>query len=149
MTPHRLHECLAIIRWGPATLAQSLNGNSALVDQWLDGSAEVPTKVASWLEALSFTHEAAELTKPSLEAQEDEANPVTAARLEHVPVYAYNLLRAVTLGPIRLAALFGTDDEAAVVFLVSRGLAERDGRNLGVTPAGRKQRLYSTKLNTD
>ncbi|CDP51103.1 hypothetical protein [Devosia sp. DBB001] len=37
-----------------------------------------------------------------------------------------------------LRSLFGTDDEAAVFFLVSRGLAERDGDQLIITPVGKK-----------
>jgi hypothetical protein len=59
-------------------------------------------------------------------------------RLEHVPVYSYNLLRALERGPVALKTLFGTDDEGAVFFLVSRGLAERQGSELTITQEGRK-----------
>jgi hypothetical protein len=37
-----------------------------------------------------------------------------------------------------LRGLFGTDDEAAVFFPVSRGLAERNGEELVITTDGRK-----------
>jgi hypothetical protein len=37
-----------------------------------------------------------------------------------------------------MRSLFGTDDEGAVFFLVSRGLAERADENLVITEAGRR-----------
>lgn len=136
MTPHRLRECLSLIRWGPSTLTDALNLEDDRVAGWLSGTHEIPTKIASWLEALCFTHESAELLKPGF----IEGRPThrQIERAEHVPVYSYNLVRALSRGPVALATLFGTDDEAAVFFLVSRGLAERSGPLLEATPAGRK-----------
>jgi hypothetical protein len=62
----------------------------------------------------------------------------TGARLEHVPVYAYHLLRRITRGPVRAASLYGDDDNAAMSFLLSRDLITRspDGAVLAVTAAG-------------
>ena len=56
---------------------------------------------------------------------------------EHVPVYSYNLLRLLGRGPVALRRLFGSDDEGAVFFLVSRGLATREGDTLVITALGR------------
>lgn len=61
----------------------------------------------------------------------------TGARLEHVPVYAYHLLRRLSQGPVSVATLHGRDDEQAAAFLISRGLAaESDARDLVPSPAG-------------
>jgi hypothetical protein len=138
MTPKRMQECLAIIRWSPVTLAAGLHLDNELVDRWLEGASPIPVGVASWLEALCFTHEASDLMRPALG---ESANPSSAnapARQEHVPVYSYNLLRTLERGPVLLRSLFGTDDEGAVFFLVSRGLAERRGPELVITETGRQ-----------
>lgn len=61
----------------------------------------------------------------------------TGATLEHVPVDAYHLLRRLSQGPVGLGTLHGRDDEAAVAFLLSRGLAEEpEAGYLAPTPAG-------------
>jgi len=39
--------------------------------------------------------------------------------------------------PVALRHLYGTDDEGAVFFLVSRGLAERRNNHLAITEKGR------------
>jgi hypothetical protein len=135
MTPERLGACLKTIRWAPTTLAQSLEVDNGVVDRWLSGSVSIPMKVASWVEALCFTHEASDLMRPSVSGRAGHAKPADA-RSEHIPAYSYGLLRQINQGPVALRSLFGTDDEAAVVFLVSRGLAERDGDQLKITAAG-------------
>lgn len=98
MLPERLQECLTIIRWSPETLAASLQQETSLVEAWLDASAPIPTGVASWIEALCFTHEAADLARPSLNAGRRRSNAIARARHEHVPVYSYNLLRTLERG---------------------------------------------------
>lgn len=138
MNPERMQECLTIIRWSPSTLALSLGIEGNLVDRWLNDAVPIPVSVASWLEALCFTHEASDLMRPALSENERPHSHHRPNRLEHVPVYSYNLLRALERGPVALKALFGTDDEGAVFFLVSRGLAERQGSELIITPEGRK-----------
>lgn len=135
MKSERLKACLDTIRWGPATLAQSLDVRPGVVEDWLDDRNEVPASVASWLEALCFTHEAAHLLRPAV--LDDDVMAGGAMRNpEHIPVYSYGLLRRLTRGPVLLRALYGTDDEAAVFFLVSRGLAERIKEDLVVTVHG-------------
>jgi hypothetical protein len=89
--------------------------------------------VAAWLEALCFVHEAAEKTKPSTAGEGFGIGP----KREFIPVYAYNLLRNLNHAPVLLRTLFGSDDEGAVFFLVSRGLASRDGDHLVIADAGR------------
>lgn len=60
------------------------------------------------------------------------------ARLEHVPVNFYHLLRQLARGPLPLRELHGVEIEAAIVFLVSRGLARRQNGNLVITAGGRR-----------
>lgn len=139
MHAKRMLECLRIIRWSPTTLAQSLQVEDSEVDLWIKGRKEIPIRVGSWLEALCFTHEAADLMRPSLELGADPARAaVSGPHREHVPAYSYGLLRQLSQGPVPLRQLFGTDDEAAVFFLVSRGLAERTRNQLVITTDGRE-----------
>lgn len=134
MTPERLSACLAVIRWENITLAKAVDVPLSTVDKWLAGSAAIPRAVASWIEALSFLHETAEESKP---ATAGTGFVDVRPNLEHIPVYAYHLLRQLSIAPIALASLYGTDDEGAVFFVVSRGLATREDANLTITPAGR------------
>lgn len=133
MTPERLTECLRVIRWHKDVLAKAVDVPSQTVTAWLAGTEDIPRKVSAWIEALCFVHEAAEETKPSTSGEGFGAGP----RREFIPVYAYTLLRSLSRGPVLLRALFGSDDEGAVFFLVSRGLATREGPNLMITDAGR------------
>lgn len=149
MTPKRLEECLQGIRWAPATLAASLRVEDAVVGRWLDGTEAIPTNVGSWLEALCFTHEASDLMRPVLPDRQRRPSEQDLPRHEHVPVYSYNLLRRLGAGPVPLRTLFGTDDEGAVFFLVSRGLAERDGASLIITAAGRRIGEVAEPQKTD
>ena len=133
MTPDRLSECLRSVRWAKDTLAEAIDVPSASVSLWLAGTEPIPRKIGAWLEALCFVHEAAEASKPATSGQGFGAGP----RQEFIPVYAYNLLRNLNHAPVLLRALFGSDDEGAVFFLVSRGLAIREGTDLMITDAGR------------
>jgi len=134
MTPDRLSSCLAMIRWESTTLAKAVDVPMATVEQWLAGSKPIPRAVASWIEALSFLHETAEASKP---ATAGEGFFEVRVKVEHVPVYAYHLLRRLSISAIALESLFGTDDEGAIFFLVSRGLATRFEGNLTITDSGR------------
>lgn len=62
----------------------------------------------------------------------------TGVKLEHIPVYAYHLLRRIARDPVAASTLHGQEDGEAVAFLVSRELirASEDGETLGITPAG-------------
>jgi hypothetical protein len=133
MTPERLVECLRLIRWQRDTLAEAIDVPSETVASWVAGTHEVPRKVAAWMEALCFVHEAAEESKPATAGQGFGEGPDR----EFIPVYSYNLLRTLGQTSVPLRALFGSDDEGAVFFLVSRGLAVRDGAELRITEAGR------------
>jgi len=133
MTPERLANCLGIIRWKAETLAEAIDVPSATAIAWITGQETVPKRLAAWLEALCFLHEAAENTKPPMAGEGFDQSP----SLEHVPVYAYHLLRSLGEGPVALRSLLGTDDEAAVFFLISRGLAARSGPDLMITAEGR------------
>jgi plasmid maintenance system antidote protein VapI len=56
MTPARLSECLALLRWSRRGLAASLGRPEATVRQWLGGKTRVPDAVAAWLETLAEAH---------------------------------------------------------------------------------------------
>ncbi len=62
----------------------------------------------------------------------------SGSKLEHIPVYAYHLLRRISHRPVEISTLFASADEAAVAFLLSRDLVTRsdDGRYLRITSAG-------------
>jgi len=134
MTPERLTECMRLVHWSKDVVAEALDVPSDLVTGWLAGTETIPRKVAAWIEALCFVHEAAEATKPSTSGEGYGDGP----RIEYIPVYAYNLLRTLNQAPVLLKSLFGSDDEGAVFFLVSRGLALRDGAYLMITDGGRQ-----------
>ena len=133
MTPERLTECLRLVRWHKDVLAEAMDVPSETVTAWLAGTAAVPDRVGAWLEALCFVHEAAESSKPATAGEGYGTGPDR----EFIPVYSYNLLRNLNQGPVLLKSLFGSDDEGAVFFLVSRGLAVREGNSLAITDAGR------------
>jgi hypothetical protein len=134
MTPERLATVLQIIRWSGVTLAKAVDVRTSVVNRWLSGLEPVPRKVGGWVEALCFVHEAAENAKPPTAG---EGYDDTETAHEHVPLYSYHLLRALREDAIKLRQLFGTEDEAAVFFLLSRGLANREGEDLVITPKGR------------
>lgn len=145
MMAERLRGCLEIIRWTPSTLAECLNVENSVVLDWASGSKPIPLNVSAWLEALCFMHEASDLMRPPID--EDARQPLSQEpRLEHIPAYSYHLLRRLHRGPVALRSLFGTDDEAAVFFLVSRSLAERDGDQLIITRAGEAMGEVSAPL---
>jgi plasmid maintenance system antidote protein VapI len=56
MTPARLSEALALLRWSQRGLAASLGRPEATVRQWLNGKTRVPDAVAAWLETLARCH---------------------------------------------------------------------------------------------
>jgi hypothetical protein len=62
----------------------------------------------------------------------------TGSKLEHIPVYAYHLLRRISHERVEVLTLFAKSDEAAVAFLLSRDLVTQsaDGRYLQITAAG-------------
>lgn len=65
MTPDRLSECLAIIRWTPDTLARALGCDVSLVNAWLDDLDEIPMKAGAWIETMTTVHQVAETQKPT------------------------------------------------------------------------------------
>jgi ribosome-binding protein aMBF1 (putative translation factor) len=52
MSPTRLRECLAHLRWSQRSLADALTCDERLVRRWAAGQADVPEDVASWLEQM-------------------------------------------------------------------------------------------------
>ena len=58
MTPARLAECLALLRWSRQGLAHALGyASDNSVRQWLCERSRVPDDVARWLETLARHHE--------------------------------------------------------------------------------------------
>jgi hypothetical protein len=58
MIPGRLRECLKILRWKPADLAEELQCPPGEIAAWMDGRACPPLAVAAWIEALTKAHKA-------------------------------------------------------------------------------------------
>jgi len=50
MTPDRLRECLALLRWSQRGLADALAMDERQVRRWATGAASMPDQVAAWLE---------------------------------------------------------------------------------------------------
>ncbi|WP_424138676.1 hypothetical protein [Roseomonas chloroacetimidivorans] len=50
MTPTRLRECIALLRWSQRGLADALGIDEARVRKWARGVGEVPEDIAAWLE---------------------------------------------------------------------------------------------------
>src|SRR5690349_15705212 len=86
MTPDRLAACLIAVRWSSDVLAEALDVPAETATGWLSGSEDIPRKVAAWVEALCFVHEAAEETKPATSGEGFGSGP----RQEYIPVYSYN-----------------------------------------------------------
>ncbi len=57
MSPDRLHEVLALLRWSQRGLANALDCDDRMVRWWGAGHGEIPADVASWLETLARAHE--------------------------------------------------------------------------------------------
>lgn len=64
MTPARFNECLELIHWSAETLAGVLECDEGLTEAWSLGLAEVPVKLAAWLEVLAVAHQAAASGRP-------------------------------------------------------------------------------------
>lgn len=58
MTPHRLRECLVLLRWSQRELARALEINEATVRKWARGALPIPGPVEPWLESLAAVHAA-------------------------------------------------------------------------------------------
>ena len=56
MTPDRLRECLAFLRWTQRGLADALAMNERQVRRWA-GGATIPQQVADWLDEAARWHE--------------------------------------------------------------------------------------------
>lgn len=56
MTPTRLRECLALLRWSQRGLAEALRQDERQVRRWASGQYDVPAEVAAWLERLAAHH---------------------------------------------------------------------------------------------
>lgn len=56
MTPARLRECLALLRWSQLGLADILGYDPRLVRRWASGARPVPPDVAAWIERAAAFH---------------------------------------------------------------------------------------------
>lgn len=56
MIAGRLRQCLGILRWTQADLAEELGIPAEQAGEWLTGRTHVPVAVAAWLEALVKAH---------------------------------------------------------------------------------------------
>lgn len=58
MTPTRMRECIALLRWSQRGLADALSRPEGTVRQWARGKVRIPESVADWLERAGRWHEA-------------------------------------------------------------------------------------------
>lgn len=56
MTPARLRECLAMVRWSQRDLAAAIDYDDRLVRRWASGERPIPEHVAKWLERAAAWH---------------------------------------------------------------------------------------------
>ena len=56
MTPTRLRECLAALRWSQRGFAEALSRPEGTVRQWARGATRIPDDVAAWLEEAGQWH---------------------------------------------------------------------------------------------
>ena len=56
MTPTRLRDCLALLRWSQRGLAEALGCDDRLVRRWASGDGSVPPDVVEWLERAAAFH---------------------------------------------------------------------------------------------
>ena len=75
MTPTRLRECLDVLGWSQRGLADMLRTNERQVRRWAAGSAEVPGRVAEWLERVASFHEANPPPLGTVRANAEVAQP--------------------------------------------------------------------------
>lgn len=57
MTPDRLRECLATVRWKQTHFAETVGRPESTVRQWLSGASRIPDDVAAWLDKLARYHD--------------------------------------------------------------------------------------------
>ncbi len=58
MSPTRLRDCLALLRWSQRGLAEALDCDDRLVRRWASGDASIAPDVADWLERVAVFHAA-------------------------------------------------------------------------------------------
>ena len=51
MTPTHLRDCMIILGWNAAALANQLRCREELVREWTQGTSSIPLSVVRWLEA--------------------------------------------------------------------------------------------------
>jgi hypothetical protein len=78
MLPARLRECLRILRWREADLADASDHPVTDVRAWLDGRAHPPLAVAAWLEVLVKAH----LSVPPFRSLVTDAVKATTQRMK-------------------------------------------------------------------
>lgn len=92
MIAGRLRQCLKILRWKTAYLAEELGYPESEVAAWLDGRARAPLAVAAWLEALVKAYKA--LPRPCQNAPvlqpEEKGSKIAEIRLP-APVVARSM----------------------------------------------------------
>ncbi len=78
MTPERLRECLALLRWSQRSLAAALTMDERQVRRWATGEAFIPEQVATWLErrAAAMAADPPPVRQPALQ---DDTYPMAYA----------------------------------------------------------------------
>lgn len=65
MAPDELRNCLTTLRWTPATMADALGCDLSTVQEWLDGTDQIPPKTKVWINMLALVHREADQGRPT------------------------------------------------------------------------------------
>jgi hypothetical protein len=76
MIAARLRECLRVLRWDAADLADQLGYNENEIASWIEGRAVAPLAVAAWLEALVKAYGALPLPRRNQRASMSDVRPI-------------------------------------------------------------------------
>lgn len=136
-------ERLAVVKEWPSLKGRDLLGISseaelyeAIGESTGESQSDLKLHVRSWMRGY-FLRIGSSLTElPAVVGASDEALLIQPAQREHIPLLAYSLLRSLAEGPVKISTIYGRDNEAAVTFLLTRGLAEIQRKLLLATSAG-------------
>lgn len=82
MIAARLRECLRVLRWDAADLADQIGYNQNEIASWLEGRAVAPLAVAAWLEALVKAYGALPPPRRDQRASTSDVRPIRLPNVE-------------------------------------------------------------------
>lgn len=136
MIPGRLRQCLRILRWEPADLADELGRRECEVKAWIEGRAAAPLAVAAWIEALAKAHETLAPPCRAAAASKPRSNEIEPAEIR-LPETGYRTIQFGTTQGLtrRPTHPIGTGfSGAAGIPAVSAATSSKGGSSHGSRP---------------